>query len=238
MARSPSFEEATTSAVNWHLEQMNTAIPAIVIRVISDLQGSQIDVQPSINFKGYDGTTQERSTILNVPVVFPCSSTSAITFPLNPGDPVLLIFSQRGLDAWKSGNGYPSTPTDYRMHAVQDCFAIPCPMPTSRSVNSQSNRKWPHSTRDMVLAHNLGTGFEVELRLTEAGKLQINTDLAVEINANEGSVNIPVTNWEGTIIHAGGSIISNGVTLHTHTHNQLPDSRGDTEQPTLPPNAG
>lgn len=218
MARSPSFEEATTSAVNWHLEQMNTAIPAIVIRVISDLQGSQIDVQPSINFKKYDGTTAERSTILNVPVIFPCSSTSAVTFPLNPGDPVLLIFSQRGLDSWKAGNGYPSTPTDYRMHSIQDCFAIPCPMPTSRSINNQNNRKWPHSTRDMVVAHNLGTGNEVELRLTESGNLKISTDMTVEVHANEGIIDIPVTTWTGTIMHSGGSIISNGVILDAHVH--------------------
>ena len=211
-----SLQETMQSAVEHYLENMNTAIPGFVIRTINNLEGQQVDVQIAINFKGYDGTSQERPPILNVPVIFPASSTSAITFPLHPGDPVYLIFSQRGLTAWKSSNGYASTPTDYRMHDVKDCFAIPGPFPTSRAPNNPAKRRWAHSTNDLVVAHNLGSGVEVELRLTEAGKLIINTDVAVEVNA-------PETVWNGDITHTGtfmntGGVISNGVILDAHVH--------------------
>lgn len=238
-----SLQETMQSAVEHYLENQNTAIPGFVIRTINSLQTQQVDVQIAINFKGYDGTSQERPPILNIPVVFPASSSSAITFPLNPGDPVLLIFSQRGLSAWKSSNGYASTPTDYRMHDVRDCFAIPGAFPTSRAPNNPAKRRWAHSTNDLVVAHNLGSGSEVELRLSESGSLIINTDMAVQINANEAQVNVPNSTWTGNITHTGtfmnsGAVISNGVTLSTHTHNQLPDGGGDAEQPTLPPNAG
>lgn len=211
-----SLQETMQSAVEHYLENQNTAIPGFVIRTINSLQTQQVDVQIAINFKGYDGTSQERPPILNVPVVFPASSTSAITFPLRPGDPVLLIFSQRGLSAWKSSNGYASTPTDYRMHDVKDCFAIPGAFPTSRAPNNPAKRRWTHSTNDLVIAHNLGSGVEVELRLTESGKLIINTDVAVEVNA-------PETTWNGDITHTGtfmntGGVISNGVILDAHVH--------------------
>lgn len=196
---------------------MHTALPAIVVRTINSLEGQTIDVQPSLNVKMFDDSPSvERPPILNVPVVFPASSTSAITFPLNPGDPVLLIFSERGLDSWKSGNGYPTTPTDYRMFDYQDCFAIPGPFPVGRAPNNPAKRRWPHSTHDLVVAHNLGSGTEVELRLSEAGKLIINTDVAVEVNA-------PETVWNGDITHVGtfmntGGVISNGVILDAHVH--------------------
>lgn len=238
-----SLQETLQSAVEHHLENMNTCVPGFVIRTINDLQGQQIDVQIAINFKGYDGSSQERPPILNVPVVFPASSTSAITFPLNPGDPVLLVFSQRGLTAWKGSNGYASTPTDYRMHDIRDCFAIPGPFPVGRAPNNPAKRRWPHSTHDLVVAHNLGSGTEVELRLSESGSLIINTDMNVEINATQALVNVPNSTWTGDINHTGmfinnGVVMSNGVTLHSHTHNQPADSGGDTELPTFPPNPG
>lgn len=244
MAQRSSWQQTLNEAVEYHQENMHTAMPGIVVRVINSLQGQTVDVQPSINVKMFDDSTAvERPNILNVPVVFPASSTSAITFPLNPGDPILLVFSERGLDSWKSGNGYPSTPTDYRMFDYQDCFAIPGAFPTSRAPNNPAKRRWGHSTNDLVVAHNLGSGSEVELRLSESGSLIINTDMAVQINANEAQVNVPNSTWTGNITHTGtfmnsGAVISNGVTLSTHTHNQLPDGGGDAEQPTLPPNAG
>lgn len=224
-----SLQETLQSAVEHHLENMNTAIPGFVIRTINDLQTQQVDVQIAINFKGYDGTSQERPPILNVPVVFPASSTSAITFPLRPGDPVLLIFSQRGLSAWKGSNGYASTPTDYRMHDVRDCFAIPGPFPVGRSPNDPSKRRWPHSTHDLVVAHNLSSGTEVELRLSESGKLIINTDVAVEVNA-------PETTWKGDITHTGvfmniGGVISNGVILDSHIHSGVQPGSGASGPP-------
>jgi len=211
-----SLQETLQSAIEHQLEGMNTSVPGFVIRTINDLQGQQVDVQIAVNFKGYDGTSVERPPILNVPVIFPASSTSSITFPLNPGDPVLLVFSQRGLTAWKSSNGYASTPVDYRMFDIKDCVAIPGVFPVGRAPNNPAKRRWPHSTHDLVVAHNLGSGTEVELRLSEAGKLIINTEVAVEVNS-------PETTWTGDITHTGafintGMVVSNGVILDAHTH--------------------
>lgn len=217
MTQQSSWQETINNAVEYHQQNMHTALPAIVVRTINSLQGQSIDVQPSLNVKMFDDSPAvERPPILNVPVVFPASSTSAITFPLNPGDPVLLIFSERGLDSWKSGNGYPTTPTDYRMFDYQDCFAIPGPFPVGRAPNNPSKRRWAHSTNDLVVAHNLGSGVEVELRLSESGKLIINTDVAVEVNA-------PETTWTGDITHNGafintGMVVSNNVILDAHVH--------------------
>lgn len=239
-----SLQETLQSAVEHHLEQMNTAIPGFVIRTINNLQGQQVDVQVAINFKGYDGTSQERPPILNVPVVFPASSTSAITFPLNPGDPVLLVFSQRGLTAWKSSNGYASTPTDYRMHDIKDCFAIPGAFPTSRAPNNPAKRRWAHSTNDLVVAHNLGSGLECEIRLTESGNVIISTDGDVLYNCNNYLINAkssviidsPLTTINGSVMQTGnytqiGTFTLGSVNMNIHTHPGVQPGAGITGIP-------
>lgn len=218
-----SLQESVQSAIEDYKIDMNTCLPAVVVRVLDNLNYCQIDVQPSINIKGFDGSTTERPPILNVPVQFPSSSTSAITFPLNPGDPVLLIFSQRGLDAWKAGNGYATTPTDYRMMDYKDCFAIPCVWPKARSVNDPVKRRWPHNTRDLVVAHNVGSANEIELRLTEGGRIQFNSDIGMDIN-------VPDIKITGTVTHTG-ILSSNGVILDVHTHTGVDTGPGVSGPP-------
>jgi len=221
--REPSLEEGISAAISWNLNNINTSMPGIIVRVLNDLSGMSVDVQPTLNMKWQDGTVVERPPILNVPLQFPCSTTSAFTFPVNPGDCVLLIFSQRGMDSWKSGNGYQTTPTDYRKFDGRDAVAIPGIYPPGRSINDPVKRRWNHNTRDTVVAHNIGTGNEVEIRLKEDGRVLINTDAGLEVNA-------PETIWNGNIVHTG-VLSSNGVIVDSHTHTGVDTGPGVSGPP-------
>ena len=119
-ARQRTLEESITNLVNTILGGVHTAIPATV-KSYNDKK-LLVDVQPSINSRFEDGTVLAQPTIYSVPVVFPRTKTAAITFPIEKGDSVLLVFSERSLDEWiDKGNG---TPEDTRRFDASDAFAI------------------------------------------------------------------------------------------------------------------
>ena len=57
-------------------------------------------VQPSLRTRYTDGTLEEKPPILNVPVCWLSAGGMLIHAPLEAGDPVWLMFSERGLTAW------------------------------------------------------------------------------------------------------------------------------------------
>ena len=139
----------------------------------SKLEQCRIDVKPIVNHEYKDSTVVEYPIILSVPVQFPSSSTSALTFPINQGDNVLLVFSQKGLDVFKSGATSAHDPIDMRSFDKRDAIAIPCVSPFSKSINNPDTRTLTHSVDDMVMTHNIGKDNECEVRLTSGGEVKI-----------------------------------------------------------------
>lgn len=242
MAQESSLEQLLVDSFDHQMAGIYTAMPATIVTVKDNLDTMMIDAQPSLNVNYLDGRVAERPPILNVPVIFPSSSTSALTFPLKVGDPVLLIYSMRGLDSFKNGNGRPATPTDFRKYNSQDAIAIPSPWPSSMSPNNPSKRVWDHSTNDMVMVHNIGSGNECELRLKLDGTIQVRTNKDIEVlgktvtvNATEAlNFNSPTATFDiaeatfiGNISHSGnytgvGVQTFNGVVFSTHRHGSSP----------------
>src|SRR5690606_34548588 len=218
------------------VNNMYTAIPCIVLGIVDSLQGAVVNIQPTINQKMKDGTVKERQPILAVPVVFPCSRTSAFTFPIAVGDTGLAVFSMRSLDAWKSSQGMPTAPLNYAKFDKGDAIFIPGLQPQITSVNNPTSRFWSHNTKDAVVAHNIGTSNEVEMRMTPEGNFLVRTNADVQVQAtyvsvtaDYMSVEVPDVEWVGDITHSGnitttgdithtGVFNSNGIIYDTHTH--------------------
>jgi hypothetical protein len=240
------LQELMTASFDYQTNNLYTAMPGVVVVVRNDLEQLSVDVQPTVNIKNYDGTTKERTVVLNVPVQMPSSSTAALTFPVNVGDPVLLIYSMRSLDTWKRGSGSPIVPNDTRKFDKRDCIAIPGIWPFGRSINSPSVRIWQHSTGDLVIANNIGSSAENEVRLKSSGDIQINTNQDVFVVCNNANVtaqqditlncanfdltattatfDIGSTTWIGNIDQTGGytqtgtyTLDSININLHKHT---------------------
>lgn len=186
---SVGLQKLANSSFNYQMDNIFTCLPGIVLAVRDDLEQMAIDVQPTLNIKRRDGVVKERPAIMNVPLHFPASSTSAFTFPVHVGDTVMLVFSMRGLDTWKRGNGYPSTPVDFRKFDKRDCFAFPGFFPLSESINDPAKRHWTHNTNDTVIVHNIGEFNETEVRLLAGGGVVINTNQDVEANCNNATIN-------------------------------------------------
>jgi Phage protein Gp138 N-terminal domain len=183
-----SLGEVINGLVEASNTRLNTALPGIIVGV-KNASGTLLDVQPAVNMLAETGETLPRSVILNVPAVMPQSSTGGLQFELNVGDPILLVFSQRGLEVWKSGDGKPASPNTMRMFDSRDCFAIPCVFPQATTPTQTGKHTYPHSSSDVVLVHNIGKANEVEIRLKKSGDVVINTTGKVTVNSTETEVN-------------------------------------------------
>ena len=70
-----------------------------------------------------DGRDLPAPNIHEVAVAWPGGGGMLTTWPLKPGDGVLLVFAQRSLEGWLSGND--AAPDDPRHFDLSDCVAVP-----------------------------------------------------------------------------------------------------------------
>lgn len=227
--RDISLQEVLNNAFNFHTSDMYTAIPAVVLAVSNEVE-QLIDVQPLINIANLDATHTERPQILGVPYIFPATSTSALILPVNKGDTVLLVFSMRALESFKQGSGVPSNPLNWARFNKKDAVAILGLFPQKKAVNDPKKHTNPHSTKDVVLVHNLGTANEVEVRLKQNGGVVINCKTAevnssgtVHVTAPNLTMDVDNTTWNGDITLNGGmtatdDVTAGGISLISHTH--------------------
>lgn len=112
--------------------EIRVAVFAKVIRFVpastSD-HGPFVDVQPQVK-EPLATRDEERSfeslpVLPGVPVMFPQAGAFSITWPLTPGDTVLLVIPSREWSHWfATGNESPSH--DDRTHSPGNAVAIPC----------------------------------------------------------------------------------------------------------------
>ncbi len=124
--RSPTLLQVLNFSIRSFMEEVHTSMPG---RVESyDAEKQLIDVQPMVQqiITHEDGTTEPISfaVIPSVPVIFPSGGGFRMSFPITKGDYVLLCFSERSIEAWKS-NGGEVNPRDTRSFNLADAFAIP-----------------------------------------------------------------------------------------------------------------
>lgn len=242
------IQDVLTSAFNSQMQNLYTAIPCIVVNVRDGLNGSMVDIQPTINQKFKDGTVKERPVIQGIPVSFPVSSTAGMTFPIKSGDTGLAIFSMRNMDGWKSGNGRPVSPTNFAKMDKGDAIFLPGIQPPSMAVNNPGKHVLTHDTRDTVMFSNIGSA-ECEVRLKADGSIEINTSNqpvvincsdatinasnSINLNAQTMTVDVPDITFIGNITHQGdytqfGTYTLNSINVNLHVHSGVTPGSGSS----------
>ena len=216
-----SLEYALRLAVQSGMNKAYTAIPCVITNVYDDLKSLKVDVQPVVNVINDDGSSEEHAQLMAVPVQMPSGRISMVSFPLFKGDVGLCVFCHSAIDNFKHGNGMPTSPERIRRMDMNDAVFIPGVGPFAKSLNNPAVRTLPHNTQDLVVAHNIGHATEVEMRLTQSGKISFTTDVAVEINSPSATLNVDNTTWNGNITHTG-TLTSNGIVYDTHRHGSSP----------------
>lgn len=216
MSAEYGLSEFVQDGIEYHTRQMNTAIPGVVVTVRQSLHQMTVDVQPMVSFMTEDGESIDRPVVLNVPIHFPTSKKSGMTFPVEPGDPVMLVYSMRNMDSWKRQDGTQSAiPTDNRKFDKKDCVAIPGVFPFSQSPNDPGKHTHAHDSKDTVMYSNLGDGNEVEVRLKPDGNLIINAPTKVTVYTKDAEVNVEnstVINTDTATVNADTSVEVNTTT--------------------------
>jgi hypothetical protein len=122
----PSLALTMRESIRVALSRLPVAIPARIISYDADKQS--VDVQPSIEglLPTEEGTERYSPQIVQgVPVAFPQGGGYFMSFPLKPGDSVLLVFQDRSLDEWVQRSSGVASPRSVRIHAASDAIAIP-----------------------------------------------------------------------------------------------------------------
>lgn len=121
----PSLAGVIRAALRAAAADLRVALPARVERV--NLAQGRLDAKPLLKDlveAGAQARALALPVITNVPIVWPGAGGFRLTFPLAPGDTVLLVFSDRALDGWLERGGEVD-PEDPRQHALSDAVAIP-----------------------------------------------------------------------------------------------------------------
>lgn len=103
---------------------LHTCIPGIVQKY-EIIDGSPIaEVQPAVKITYPDGVELAYQPIVNVPVVFPRSKQFKMSFPLEKGDGVLLLFAERAIGSFIESSTL-SSPDHNLKFDTTDAIAIP-----------------------------------------------------------------------------------------------------------------
>lgn len=164
-----------TEAVRVAFEGMRadiwTALPGIVEAYDAELQ--TVKVQPAIKARVFSPNddpplpgaileadnwwTVPLPVLVDVPVVFPGAGGYSLTFPIEAGDEVLLIFAARQMDNWWYQGGVQRQSL-LAMHDLSDAFAIPGPRSRPRAIPDVSTTTTQLRSDDGSVLLELGPG--------------------------------------------------------------------------------
>jgi len=171
------------------IADMHICMPAKILEY--DYTKQKAKVQPALNQKYNDGEVVKLPAIFNVPVIHPASGGASITFPVNVGDKVLLVFSEKSLEEWLQ-NGNQVTPDDPRQNSLTDAVAhlgfrdFGTPSPAANNT-------------DLLVKYD---GSEIKLKPSGV----------IDINATEANITTPNLNITGDVDITGNVTISGDLT--------------------------
>ena len=238
-------EEATRIFLDGRQVGIWTAIPGIIQSV--DFTAMTCEVQPAIQAIIVDqngvATPTDLPLLVDVPIVFPKAGGFLITFPMEEGDEVLVVFSSRCIDAWWQSGGVQQA-MEARMHDLSDGFAIPGPysQPACASIGAVSTTDVQLRTEDGLAYVSIDpTG---KIKLTSATEIDITSpvvsitgDVTVVGALECGALTCASIGTSGSgAASIGGaltaaSVVAGGKDLATHVHSGVTTGGGDTGQP-------
>lgn len=159
------LETVIQTAIGSELKELHTALPGVVQSF--DTATQLADIQLTIQRK-LSGQFVNLPLLVGVPVRFQKSTSYSITFPIVPGDHVLVIFAERSIDNWLLEGGV-KPPQDIRRHSLSDAFAIPMMYDQNDVIPS-------FNSSDLEIKSNNGN---TKITIDTAGTVTITGDLVV-----------------------------------------------------------
>jgi len=154
------LEQVIQTAIDSALKEIHTCLPAVVTKVNHAEQ--LIDAQITIKRK-MAGELVNLPLLVNVPLRYWRSATFSITFPIEVGDHVRIIFAERSIDTWLTEGGIQN-PFDVRKFSLSDAFAEPAMYPQTDVIPT-------FDPINLEIKTNDGSG---SIKITPTGDIYLN----------------------------------------------------------------
>jgi hypothetical protein len=193
--------------------EVHTCLPAKIKSYDSSTQKAEIEPLLKTKYKNEDKAV-DLPVINNVPVQWQSANNGSafIHLPLKAGDLGIILFSERSLDTWLSGEGASVSPDDPRHHHISDAIFIPGVRPFKTAL--------PVVSSTSLFVKN----GDAEVELTGDGNINIvggniKIDAATVIDALATTINLGSGSEKAVL----GDTLSTLYALHTHV-SALPGS--------------
>jgi len=204
-----------------------TALPGIIQTY--DALKMTCTVQPAIQAVLFDANGIPKNTTLpllvDCPIQFPSGGNCTITFPINPGDECLIVFSSRCIDAWWQSSGVQPQ-AELRLHDLSDGFVILGYRSVPRVLTNIS-------LTAIQIRSDAGDTF-IELNpTTKAVTMTVpgNVNITAPTTTITGDVHITGDVQVDKTLTATTDVIGGGIHLKTHKHGGVTTGSGQTGVP-------
>lgn len=144
-SRTPSLAEVIRLAIKQNQATIHVSLPGKIEKYDATEQKADIQLLLKKVAVASDGTELEPESIamlMDVPICFPRGGSGSgaffLSWPLERGDLVHVIFVERSIDQYLAKNGEETIPLDYRMHSLSDAVAYPGFYPRKLSLKEAS----------------------------------------------------------------------------------------------------
>jgi len=123
-----SLETFVESVVDDAVSELHTLEPGKVVRYTGGVNPTASVVPVTkLRHRNADGSyvTESRQIIHNVPILYPSGGGFSVSWPLEVGDDVTILYSERSITEWKKSGGEDLEPGDPRRHDQSDALVIP-----------------------------------------------------------------------------------------------------------------
>jgi hypothetical protein len=190
--RTPTYPEVLEAAVTQGLLDTHTMLPGKIEKY--DPVKQKADVKPLIKRTvilqdSTELTAESLPVIPDVPVIFPQGSGFFLSVPLQKGDYVMLLFCERSIDQYISGQGIDTDPIDTRIHDLSDAVALPGFVPYARSLKNVVSDEMRLGQDDEGIQIRLKTDGEIDITYANGQTLHIeNKDGDAVLTLGDGAV--------------------------------------------------
>jgi hypothetical protein len=153
MTKTPTLAQLLKAALENRLLDVHTAVIAKVENY--DAAKQQVNVSPVLKrcVKNLDGeiTDEQLPILCDVPVLFPRAGGFFISFPIQPGDFVQLIFNEVAIDDWLNGEAQGMVSVE--RFNLQGAVAVPGVYPESRPLSGAHSENFVAGKDNGVQLH-------------------------------------------------------------------------------------
>lgn len=168
-----SLELVIKYLINQNNHNINISFPAVVVGVEKLVDGL-VDVQPVVSH--LDPLTRKATTLpvlYDISLLFPNTSKTTISFPVNQGDYVDLIVQSVDIQRFVEGDEGVHDP-DFLSHGnLSNVVALVGFTPFQKSPFNPNNYRNEFNDQDLNIVHNKNTDSEVVFKLTSEGDLKV-----------------------------------------------------------------